>query len=137
MSISFRAIPRTQPGVEGGGEIKYYAYIVRGKKVDLRTFVEEIAELNTVNTADVFAVLESFLQLSVRHLSQGRPIDMGQLGSFSPSLRSKSEDSAKEVTSNTIGHLKINFRLSRLLNDRLSRVRYEKVGGTEEEEVAP
>ena len=43
MPISYKTIIKGTPGVAGGGEQKYYASIVRGRKIDLRTFVEEIA----------------------------------------------------------------------------------------------
>lgn len=127
MPVSYKAVAKGTPGVAGGGEKKYYASIVRGRKVDLRTFVEEIAEMNTLNTADVFAVLESFLQMSTRHLSEGRLIDMGQLGSFSPSLQSIGEETAADVDRNSIKRLKVNFRPSSILSDRLSTVKFEKV----------
>lgn len=132
MSIDYKAIKKGQPGIVGGGQQKYYASIVRGKKVDLRTFVEEIAEMNTLNTADVFAVLETFLQIGVRHLSDGRSINMGQLGNFSPSLQSYPEESAREVDRSSIKSFKVNFRPSTILRDRLSTVKFEKVGGEEE-----
>ena len=43
MSILYKAIPRTEPGVVGGGEIKYYAGIVREREVTLREMVKEIS----------------------------------------------------------------------------------------------
>lgn len=127
MSVSYKAVAKGTPGVEGGGEVKYYASIVRGKKLDLRTFVEEIAQMNTLQTPDVFAVLESFLQMSVKHLSEGRAIDMGQLGTFSPSIQSKGEAEPKDVDRNSIVRFKVNFRPSSLLSERLSVVKFEKV----------
>ena len=94
--------------------------------------------MNTLNTADVFAVLESFLQMSIRHLSEGRSIDMGQLGTFSPSIRSLGEETSKEVDRNSIKMFKINFRPSGLLKDRLSVVKFEKVSnGQAIEETVP
>lgn len=138
MPIMYKAVPKGTPGVAGGGEQKYYASIVRGRKVDLRTFVEEIAEMNTLQTPDVFAVLESFLQMSVRHLSDGRAIDMGQLGSFSPAISSQGEETTGEVDRQSIRKLNINFRPSGLLKERLSIVKFEKVSNdTLEEEETP
>ena len=76
-----------------------------------------------MQTPDVFAVLESFLQMCVCHLSEGRPIDMGQLGSFSPAISSRGEELAADVDR----QLNINFRPSGLLKERLSTVKFEKV----------
>ena len=127
MSIQYKAISKGTPGVVGGGERKFYAQIVRGRPIQFRNFIEEIAELNTLNTADVYAVLESFLHMANKYLSQGKIIDMGQLGSFVPNLLSKAEETSEEVDSNTIKRLKINFRPSGLLKDKLSTVKYQKV----------
>ena len=129
MSIQYKAIAKGRPGVVGGGDRKFYAQIVRGRPIQFRTFIEEIADMNTLNTADVYAVLESFLQMSNKYLSQGKIIDMGQLGSFIPSLLSNAEETSEDVDSNTIKRLKINFRPSSLLKDKLSTVKYQKVNG--------
>ena len=136
MSIQYKAVVKGRPGVVGGGEKRYYAQIVRGRPIQFRNFIEEIAEMNTLNTADVYAVLESFLQMSNKYLSQGKIIDMGQLGSFVPNLLSNSEETIEDVDSNTIKRLKINFRPSGLLKDKLSTVKYQKVsnGNVSEDE---
>lgn len=123
----YKAVPKGTPGVAGGGEQKYYASIVRGRKVDLRTFVEAIAEMNTLQTPDIFAVIESFLQMCVRHLSEGQAIDMGQLGSFSPAISSRGEETHGDVDRQSIRKLNVNFRASALLKERLSTVKFEKV----------
>jgi len=127
--IKFKSVEKGQPGVPGGGDTKFYASIVRNEKVDLRTLVEEIAQSNTLNTADVFAVLESFLQMCTRYLSKGSPIDMGQLGTFSPSIHSLAEDVANDVDQNSIKRFKVNFRPSSLLQERLGMVKFKKVSG--------
>lgn len=127
MSIQYKSIAKGQPGVVGGGTPKYYAQIVRGREIKLRQFITEIADSNTLNTADVMAVLESFLQLSGKYLSEGRKIDMGQLGSFSPSLNSQGEETQEAVNKNSIKRVKINFRPSSLLQDKLDTAKFEKV----------
>jgi predicted histone-like DNA-binding protein len=139
MSILYKAIAKGHPGVVGGGEKKFYASIVRERQVPLRAFVEEISSLNTLNTADVLAVLESFLQLTTKHLSQGRSIDMGQLGIFSPSIQSTGELTAAAVDRQSITRFKVNFRPSGILKDRLATIKFEKVAGptTDEEPEAP
>ena len=129
MSVKYKAVARPYPGVGGAGEKKYYASIVRGEKVDMRSFVEEIAESNTLQTADVMAVLESFLKSCTRHLSNGRTIDMGQLGYFSPTLHSTGEVDADAVDKKSIKRFKINFLPSHLLKKALLGVTFERVNG--------
>ena len=123
----YKAIGRGQPGVVGGGELKYYPTIVRERNVDFRRFIKQIAELNTVNTADVYAVIDSMLQLLTRHLSQGRTVELGHFGNFSINLRTQGEDSPEEVDRNSIKGTKILFRPSKELKDNIAGVTFEKV----------
>lgn len=127
MSVMFKAVAKGKPGVAGGGEEKYYATIVWDRKINLRAFVEEIAEANTLQTTDVLAVLESFFKSCTKHLTEGRTIDMGQLGLFSPSLQSVGEATADDVDKHSIRKIKVNFRPSTLLRDQLSIAKFEKV----------
>ncbi len=114
-------------GVVGGGEIKYYPGIVRERNVDFRRFIKQIAELNTVNTADVYAVVDSMLQLLTRHLSQGRTIELGHFGNFSINLKTKGEETLEEVDRNSITGTKILFRPSKELKDNIAGIAFEKV----------
>ena len=127
MSVMFKAVAKGKPGVAGGGEEKYYATIVRGRKVDLRAFVEEIAEANTLQTTDVFAVLESFFKSCIKHITEGKAIDMGQFGTFSPSIQSEGEETVEDVDRHSIKRLKVNFRPSPLLKDQLKIAKFDKV----------
>lgn len=137
MSVDYKVIAKGQPGVAGGGKQKFYASIVRGKKVDLRTFMEEIAENNTLTTSDILAVLESFLQKSAKFLAEGRTVDLGQLGSFTVGLQSNGEETAAEVDKHSIKGLKVSFKPSADLTKKLSTVTYTKVGGLPTEEEQP
>tara|TARA_Y100001949_G_C15829768_1_gene261511 strand:- start:227 stop:637 length:411 start_codon:yes stop_codon:yes gene_type:complete len=126
MSVKYRAVPKGQPGVVGGGEIKFYASIIRGSKIDLRNLLEEISELNVAHPGAVLAVLEAFLTKVNYHLINGRAIELGQLGSFYPSISSSSEDSDDAVTRESIKRFKVIYRPSQLLRERLDRVKFEK-----------
>lgn len=127
MSIIYKAVPKGQPGVVGGGQIKYYASIVRDRKVSIRKFATEIANMSTLTTTDVYAVLESFLDRLHVYLEEGRIVKLGDVGSFSPALSSGGEETPADVDIQTIRKLRVNFRPSNELNYRLSRVRFEKL----------
>jgi len=127
MSIQYKTIGRAQPGVVGGGETKYYPTIVRERNVDFRRFIKQISELNTVNTADVYAVIDSMLQLMTRHLSQGRTIELGHFGNFSINLKTSASDTPDGVSTSNIKGTKIIFRPSKELKDNIANVKFEKV----------
>ena len=125
--IHFKAQEKLLPGVGIGGESKFYASIVRGARVDFRKLAEQSAELSTVQTADVMAVVETFFRIAIRHLSDGSIIDMGQFGIFTPTLNSNGEESAEKVDVQSIKKLNVNYRPSKLLKKNLSIVDYKKL----------
>ncbi len=128
MSVLYKAVPKGQPGVVGGGTIKYYAGIIRQQPVQMRRFATEIAKMCTLTTTDIFAVLEAFLERLHSHMEDGRIIKLGDLGSFSPTLSSRAEESPGEVDHYTIAKMRVNFRPSKELQSRLSKVDFQKTG---------
>lgn len=128
MSVLYKAVPKSQPGVVGGGTIKYYAGIVRQQPINLRKFATEISNMCTLTTTDVFAVLESFLERMHYHMEDGRIIRLGDFGSFSPSLSSRAEDMPGDVDKYTISKVRVNFRPSKELRSRLDKLNFLKQG---------
>ncbi len=126
MAVKYHAVAKRHPGIVGGGEIKYYASIIRGDKATLRGMLDEIAELSVTHPGAVLAVLEVFLLRVNYHLTHGRAVELGQLGTFYPSISSTPEDSKDEVRSFNIRRFKVNFRPSKLLKKRLSVVEFVK-----------
>ena len=128
MAIMYKTVTKGQPGVVGGGQIKYYASIVRDRPVNLRKFANEISDKCTLNTGDVFAVLELFLQQLEYHMADGRSVKLGDFGTFSPTFRSSGELEPEKVDQFNIRNYRLVFKPSAYLADKLSRVKYEKVG---------
>ncbi len=127
MSVKYKVMPKGQPGVVGGGEIKYYAAIARESKVDLRTFLEDAQELNVAHSGAFLAVLETFLSRVNHYLLNGKAVDLGQLGTFYPAISSSAEDAPEDVSKESIRRFKVNFRPSNLLQERMLRVKFEKL----------
>jgi len=126
MSILYKIIGRTQPGVVGGGQIKYYAGIAREREVSLREMVREISSRSTVTTADAMAVIENFLELVPKFLRNGRTVNLGQLGSFRVNISSKGYDTPDEVGNYSIKRNKISFLPSAEMRENMGTVRYTK-----------
>ena len=128
MSVLYKAVPKGQPGVVGGGTIKYYAGIVRQQPINMRKFATEIADRSTLTTTDVFAVSESLLERMHYHMEDGRIIKLGDFGSFSPYMSSKAEDAPGDVDEYTINKVNVNFRPSKELRSRLDKLDFLKQG---------
>lgn len=137
MSVKFKTVPKGQPGIAGGGTIKYYATIVRDDKIDFRDLLTEIEELNVVHPGVFLAVMEAFLGKINYHLINGRAVELGQLGSFYPSISSTSAESEDEISRKSIRKFKVNYRPSRLLKQRLGLVKFDKVNHDSQESVNP
>ena len=132
MAVEYKVKAIGKPGVLGGGEIKYYASISRGKKMQLRKIIAEIADYNVAHPGTVYAVLEAFLSRINYHLAYGRAVDLGSLGSFYPSLSSSPSDLPEKVSKENIKRLKVLFRPSAQLQETLDVVKFEKIGGNED-----
>ncbi len=126
MSILYKVIGRTQPGVAGGGQIKYYAGIKREREVSLREMVKEIASRSTVTSADAMAVIENFLELIPKFLRNGRSVNLGQLGNFRVNISSKGYDTPEEVGNYSIKRNKISFLPSAEMRENMGAVKYTK-----------
>lgn len=97
-------------------------------------------ELNIVHSGSVLAVLEAFLSRVNYHLVNGRAVDLGQLGTFYPSIQSSGEDAAEDVDRNNIRRFHVVFRPSGILKKRMSQVEFSKIaqgrGASEPDEPA-
>jgi len=127
MTVLYKSVPKSQPGVVGGGRVKYYASIVREQPVNLRRFAEDISEMSSLTTGDVFGVLELFMRRLNFYLEDGKIVRMGDFGSFSPSIGSSGSISPEEINRNSITKYRVNFRPSQVLADRLTQVKFAKI----------
>lgn len=140
MTVLYKSVPKGQPGVAGGGQIKYYASIVREQPVNLRKFANDISKMSTLTTGDVYGVLELFMDRMHNYLEDGKIVKLGDFGSFSPAIGSSGSDNPEQVNQTSITRFKVNFRPSKTLSKRLALVNleFEKVGdGTISEEPNP
>ena len=137
MAVLYKAVPKAQPGVAGGGQIKYYASIVREQPVNLRRFANDISKMSTLTTGDVYGVLELFMDRLHFYLEDGKIVKMGDFGSFSPAIGSSGSDTPEQINRLSITRYKVNFRPSTELANRLSNVEFHKVtnGTTDEEQL--
>ncbi|MEQ8686198.1 MAG: HU family DNA-binding protein [Imperialibacter sp.] len=126
MSVQFKVVRRAEPGVAGGGQYKYYASIKRDREVNMRRFVNAIWARSTVNVADVYAVIETFLQLIPEFLLEGQAIDLGPLGKFKVNIRSMGHLEPELVSAHSISNAKLLFVPGFELKEKLSTMRFVK-----------
>ena len=67
------------------------------KRVDHRTFCEEVARATTFTGVEVEAVLRLAAEMARKHVENGDIVDFGDIGTLRPSFRSKLVEKGKEA----------------------------------------
>ncbi len=125
-SILYRVIRRGQPGVAGGGEQKYYAFIKREREMTLREIVNDIASRSTLTTGDAMNAIENFLELVPKYLRRGHPVNLGDFGIFRMNLSSKGHESADQVTRYSVKGARVVFTPALEMKRNLAMLSYAK-----------
>lgn len=105
---------------------KFYASSKSTGDVSLRALSKEISGTSTVSTADVMAVLEGFIEVVPKLLSDGKIVRLGDFGSLSLSIKAEGKEKEADVNAKSITSTKINFRAGSVLNNALSGITFEK-----------
>lgn len=98
------------------------------KRVDHRSFCEEVAHATTFTGAEVEAVLRLAAEIAKKHVENGDIVDFGDIGTLSPSFQSKLVEKGKETFNPNVHITKPIVRLSPSRKYfSLSGVSYERV----------
>lgn len=127
MSVKFKVVQKSQPGVKGGGEKKFYASPnMKGEK-GISQITKGLEKRSTINGADIRAVLYGLSDITKEAMANGEIIRLDGIGSFRVSFSSEGKDTADEVTANSIKAPRIIFTPSKELKDVLATLTYEKI----------
>ena len=127
MPVKIKSVAKTQPGVAGGGNVKYYASTVTDGVMDIDDLTKAIEKISTVSGADIRAVLYSLVDVTADGLARGANIKMGDLGNFRISVSSEGKDTPKDVTANAVKKVSIIFTPGKRLKETLNNLKYTKV----------
>ncbi|MDY7042353.1 MAG: HU family DNA-binding protein [Chloroflexota bacterium] len=126
MTVKYTVVPKVNPQNPEAPR-KYYPMVKSTGKTNLRQLAERIAEISTVSSVDVVAVLEAFLNIVPRELAEGNIVKLGDFGSFSLRIRSQGADSEEQVTAHNITKTLTSFRPGKRFKETLDNVSYEKM----------
>jgi len=126
MPINYVVTPRVNPK-DLTAPRKFYAIAKSTGEETVRQLATEISKRNGLSTADVFAVLESFIDLVPERLAEGKIVRLGEFGSFSVSLSSEGVEKAEDFTAANVKSNSLNFRPGKLVQNALSTAEYKKV----------
>ena len=110
MAVKYRLIERKNLGNDKTETPKkQYAQVVYGDLVEFETFLEEVADGSGVGSAQVKAVLDRINIVLKRNLSQGRRVNVGELGNFRFGVGSTGAPTTEEFTTSLIKEPKVVF----------------------------
>ncbi|BDD11343.1 DNA-binding protein [Fulvitalea axinellae] len=133
MPVEFKSVERRNPQ-QNDAPPKYYAQIVQKERVKIKEMAADIADISTVSEVDIAAVLSALVKMVPKYLAKGRPVKLGDLGTFSLSLKAEGVDTEDKVTAHTISGNKVNFRAGQEVRNQLKLATYAKAKSEKEEE---
>jgi len=83
--------------------------------------------MNGLNSSEVYAVIESFIDLIPERIMDGKIVRLGEFGSFSISLSSEDVDKAEDFTASNIKGNSLNFRPGKIFQKALDAADYKKL----------
>lgn len=107
--LKYKIVIRKNPSTR---EKKYHAQLIPVTPVYIEQLAEAISAKCTVTRADVKAVLAALEEQIVQNLQSGNSVRLGDLGSFHPTISTKSANSFEEFTPQNIQRVNVRFRRS-------------------------
>lgn len=120
------SVKRRQNPLNREADAKFYASAEYGEEIDIHALAEEISKSCTLATADVVAVIESFLDKMPQHLKNSNRIRLDNFGIFKLSFSSVGRAKAEEVGSDDIKNVRVLFTPSAKLKKELSDVSFTR-----------
>ncbi|CAD5299629.1 MULTISPECIES: HU family DNA-binding protein [unclassified Imperialibacter] len=130
-AIPYSIIRRGQPGgrtpgVAGGGDQKYYAFVKRDRVISLREIIEEITAMSTLTKGDALNAVENFLDLIPKYVRKGHIVNLGQLGTFRINLSSKGSEKPEQVSIFSIKGTKVLYTQSEEMKRELAQLKFTR-----------
>jgi len=126
--VKVKPLPRKNPQDNTAPE-RYYAHAVADGFVDLERLAYMVSNQCTVREADCLAVLNALQHNVMDELSQGRVVQLGNLGNFQVGVRSNPSDTLEEVSATNVRSAHINFRPGKRIRRMLSGLDYKLYNG--------
>jgi predicted histone-like DNA-binding protein len=127
MAIHFKVVERGQPGVTGGGEKKYYANVVTSGEATIDDLVKDIEKFSALSEPDIRGVIIAVENVVANKLAESKIVRLEKIGSLYPAISSEGMAEAKDVTSNCIKKVSINYRPGKRLKKSINDAGFQKV----------
>ena len=126
--IQYKVVKRKKPITK---EVIYHPAIAGVSVVSNQKIIERIEKKCTLASSDIKAVLDALEVELIDALRDGDAVRFGDLGSFRPTIHTKSKDAEKDVNAGDILKVRVVFtptlRVKQALDVKKGYVRFSKV----------
>lgn len=127
--IKYNVVAKTNPQDKS---VKYYAQAASPDTVTLNDIADRIEKRSTASSADVKAVFDALVYELTQSLTEGHSVRLGDLGTFSCTLRSEGTATEDAFTADKIESIHVRWTLPTKLKNALDvkkgSVTFKKVG---------
>lgn len=127
MAIKYKVIEQPPSKLSVTNKPTYNARACKRYKASLKDIAEAIQRRSSLTKAEVYGVLISLTDIIPDLLLDNKSVDLGDLGTISLHLSSKSEDKPEDVSWRSIKELKVKFRASVELKKNLKEAHFKRV----------
>lgn len=127
MAIIYTTRKRAQPGVKGGGNMKYYADIVIQGVDTIDDLIKRIEKSTTFSEPDIIGVVSALINEIEDSLSKTRAVHIDKLVTFYPLVHSTGSDNEEHLNESNIISTDVRANVSKKLVKKLNNVPYQKV----------
>lgn len=125
MTVKYNVVERLNPSNRTAPS-KFYPSIASSGRKTLRQLATRIAQISTVSSPDVMAVIEAFLTVVPEELANGNIVELGDFGNFWLKSTSDGAETADAVSAKQITNLLPRFNPGKEFKKVLATVEYEK-----------
>ena len=127
MAIKYAIQHINRKGVTTGSmETKYYAQAKYDGVTSQTDIAQMVSQISAISVGDVLSVMNTVSMLLSMELSNGRIVDLGDLGRFRATLRSKSCDKPEEFKREMIHGNRVIFVPGAQIRHKMTNASYRK-----------
>lgn len=107
-----------------GGTVMKQAVQVNQGRITTREVAEQLQEITSLGRGDVQSVLSHLGDVAARYLREGHSVQLGELGTFTPYIKSKAVEADKDFTTDRIESITVVFKPSGWLKEAMGKASF-------------
>lgn len=127
MPIKYKLRQRSEPGIIGGGNKKWFAVAINNTEFTIDDLVIAIEKFSALSEPDIRAVIIAMENVIQKELTDGKIIRLDKLGSFYTSLSSQGVHNIHLFKTHMIKNKRVIYRPGKRIQDAIQSANCEKI----------